>query len=279
MIPVLANGFEDLNVRGSWQDEQISAQQKKLQELVGRISRLTSKQDLEAAAQLGEIQRQQLKLSKRIIQVMQLFKRPISPILQIMRKMEVSRKIGQPLTPAEEELRIRLHALLAKYNTKGSSPLEATAVQALGFQMQALKEAGRLDPLRSARTLNIADPQALASIENVERLLTFFFYFMPLDTPRATHRSEGSCRDDPKGPEGFGNDEIWFPSEHLTDTFFNFTIFTFYNSHFFHLHNACYVTISYFTIFTVLCYNPCTFLQEQGKQANHTKSNRQDPRG
>lgn len=86
MIPIIANGFEDLRSRASWQDEQLAAQKNKLtvphyleycfkswQELEGKVGTFLKKVDLDMTSQLQQIQRQQLKLIKRILSVFHIF--------------------------------------------------------------------------------------------------------------------------------------------------------------------------------------------------------------
>jgi len=150
MVPVLANGFEDLKARGSWQEEQITAQKNKIMELDSRLNSLMKKQDLDVTSQLSEIQRQQLKLSHRII--------------QIMRKMETARKSGQKLSPNEEALRNKLQNLVARLSQQ---PMDPNSIRSLSFQLQALKETGRLDPLRSAKNYQISGGDTLNGIQSV----------------------------------------------------------------------------------------------------------------
>lgn len=72
MIPVQAEGFSDLIERRDWQLAIQQAQKEKLQELGQRCARVGNAQDLDVATQLQVIYKQQLKLTLRILKLMQI---------------------------------------------------------------------------------------------------------------------------------------------------------------------------------------------------------------
>lgn len=150
MVPVLANGFEDLTARRHWQDENQGAQRAKLAELEQRLTSLLTRQDLDVATQLQVIHKQQLKLTLRII--------------QLMRKVEVVRKAGQRLGGAEQALFGRLQALSERL---GGPATSALSIQHMERQLQALAESGRLDPLSMARHLAVSGPASVEALYSV----------------------------------------------------------------------------------------------------------------
>jgi len=151
MIPIIANGFEDLKSRAAWQDEQMAAQSNKIGELEGRLSALMKKADLETTSQLQQIQRQQLKLVSRILTIMKIF--------------ECHRRAGHKLQPHEEALKSQVQELLARLNQ--TAPLDPASMRAMHFHLQALQEADRLDPLQSCRHLALEDSAGMNAIKAI----------------------------------------------------------------------------------------------------------------
>lgn len=151
MVPVLANGFADLSSRRAWQDENEVAQRGKLAELEARVSSLLTRQDLDVATQLQVIQKQQLRITLRI--------------LQLMRGVEVMRRAGGKLSPQEQQLLGRVQQLAKTLQT---SPLAPNQINGLKAQAQVLTESGRLDPLGPCRTPNLLDPSSLSILHSVK---------------------------------------------------------------------------------------------------------------
>lgn len=152
MIPVLANGFGDLTARRNWQNEHQQAQRSKLTELEQRLSSLLTRQDLDVSTQLQVIQRQQLKLTLRV--------------LQLMRRVEVVRRAGQRLAGNEQALLGQLQELHTQLQRPASST-HPNAIRQMEAQLQSLLESGRLDPLSSLRQSVVSDDGAQATLHSV----------------------------------------------------------------------------------------------------------------
>lgn len=150
-IPIIANGFEDLKQRAAWQDEQMAAQSAKVKELEERLVTLLKKADLDTTSQLQQIQKQQLQLVKRVLNIMKMF--------------EMSRRAGHRLQPNEEALRTRIGGLLTKLTAQ--APLDANSMRSTQFQLQALQDINRLDVLQPLRHLSFEDPSAVDSIAGI----------------------------------------------------------------------------------------------------------------
>ncbi|PJF19002.1 hypothetical protein PSACC_01185 [Paramicrosporidium saccamoebae] len=145
MAPVLANGFNDLTTRRAWQKEHEVAQRGKLDELEQRLALLLTRQDLDVSTQLQVIQKQQLKLTLRVV--------------QLMRRVEVLRRVGGRMTPAEQALLGRIQSITMRLN---HAPI--SGILSMQSQLNALMEGGRLDPLASARQCVIADEQSMDTL-------------------------------------------------------------------------------------------------------------------
>jgi hypothetical protein len=145
MAPVLANGFNDLTTRRAWQKEHEVAQRGKLDELEQRLALLLTRQDLDVSTQLQVIQKQQLKLTLRVV--------------QLMRRVEVLRRVGGRMTPAEQTLLGRIQTITTRLN---HAPI--SGISAMQSQLNALMEGGRLDPLTSARQCVISDEQSMDTL-------------------------------------------------------------------------------------------------------------------
>lgn len=150
MVPVLANGFGDLTMRRSWQNEHQTAQRSKMAELEQSLNSLLTRQDLDVSTQLQVIQKQQLRLTLRV--------------LQLMRRVEVLRKNGVRLSGTEQNLLGRLQGL-ADQLQQGAT--HSNSIQQMALQLQTLVESGRLDPLASARHSVIADPESTSILLSV----------------------------------------------------------------------------------------------------------------
>lgn len=150
LVPVLANGFGDLNSRRAWQDELQAAQKAKLADLEARITSLLTRQDLDVTAQLQIIQKQQLKLALRI--------------LQLMRQVETMRRAGTKISPQEQAFLGRIQEIAQRLS---AAPLGTGHVNRLASQASSLAESGRLDPLASARHQQVASGESLDTLYSV----------------------------------------------------------------------------------------------------------------
>ena len=147
---MLSNGFSDLATRRQWQEENQAAQKTKLAELEARVGSLLTRQDLDVTTQIQVIQKQQLKLTLRV--------------LQLMRQVEIMRRAGTKISPQEQQLLGRLQLLAQRMQ---SAPLAPNCVHNLQTQVQALTEPGKLDPLASCRACNIVDEESLNTLHSV----------------------------------------------------------------------------------------------------------------
>lgn len=145
MVPVLANGFNDLTTRRAWQKDHEQAQRSKLDELEHRLALLLTRQDLDVSTQLQVIQKQQLKLTLRVV--------------QLMRRVEVVRRAGGRMTEGEQAVLGRVQAVLGGLE---QAPLAESSLKAMEGQLRGLMEGGRLDALASARQCVINDESSMA---------------------------------------------------------------------------------------------------------------------
>jgi hypothetical protein len=159
MIPVPACGFGDLTSRRAWQDEHQTAQRAKLSELEGRLTSLLTRQDLDVSTQLQVIQKQQLCLTLRI--------------LQLMRKVEVLRRAGGRMSSQEQALLGRLQNVMQRL---GQSPVNPPSTRQLEGQLQMLAESGRMDPLASSRQCILTDDDSLRTLHSVFILEEFVIF-------------------------------------------------------------------------------------------------------
>lgn len=150
MIPVLANGFNDLHARARWEDEVIQAHMDKLSELNEKSSKLLRDLDIDLSAKLIAAQQRHQSLSLRL--------------LKIMKGMEILRRSGSKLSPSESQALTKLKASLAKLS---NGILESGSLHNLSFQLESLLESGRLDAFRSARAIKPANEEASAALNSL----------------------------------------------------------------------------------------------------------------
>ncbi len=147
MIPVLANGFADLDARAKWEDEALKAHTAKLDELHAKSAKLLRELDVDLTAKLTAAQQRHQALSLRLIKTMRVF--------------EVLRKASNRPSAAETEAMTRLRQAANKLS---SGSLEATALRTTAFQLNSLADAGRLDAFKSAKALEVANEDAKAAL-------------------------------------------------------------------------------------------------------------------
>ena len=150
MIPVLANGFNDLHSRARWEDEVIQAHTEKLNELHEKSSKLLRDLDIDLTAKLIATQQRHQALSLRL--------------LKIMKGMEILRRSGSKLTPAESQAMTKLKNSLFKLS---NGILESGSLHNLSFQMESLLESGRLDAFRSAKAIKPANEESAAALQSI----------------------------------------------------------------------------------------------------------------
>lgn len=102
---------------------------------------MTKKVDLDLTSQLQQIQLQQMKLVKRIV--------------SIMKSYEMIKNSGQKLTAAEEAIKHKVELLISKLTQ--NSCLDQNSIRTLQYQIQALQETDKLDPLKATKGLRIED--------------------------------------------------------------------------------------------------------------------------
>lgn len=150
MIPVLANGFNDLFSRARWEDDVIRAHTDKLADLNEKSSNLLRDLDIDLTAKLVAAQQRHQDLSLRL--------------LKIMKGMEILRRSGSKLSPSETHALTKLKSSLAKFS---SGPLENGSLHNLKFQLESLLESGRLDAFRSAKSIQPASEEAAAALHSL----------------------------------------------------------------------------------------------------------------
>lgn len=150
LIPVLANGFDDLHARARWEDDVIRAHTDKLKELHEKSSKLLRDLDIDLTAKLVAAQQRHQALSLRL--------------LKIMKGMEILRRSGSKLTPAESQALTKLKASLSKLS---NGPLESGSLHNLTFQLDSLMESGRLDAFRSAKAIKPANEESASALHSL----------------------------------------------------------------------------------------------------------------
>lgn len=134
MVPVLANGFSDLKQRRDWQQAVEDAQINKTDEIQERISSLLSKQDIDVSAQVQVIQKQQLRLTRRL--------------LSLMVKINDLASDRTSLTIHEQETYNRMQNIVKTLN---AHPLRDSEITALERRCDSLAESSLLDPFSSLK--------------------------------------------------------------------------------------------------------------------------------
>lgn len=137
MVPVQACGFEQLTQRRNWQDTVEKAQRLKMAEIQRRIGSLLSKQDLDLSAQLQAVQKQQLRLSRRLLALMQ--------------------RMAHSSMSSEKEQAL-LGRLQAVTNRLEDGSLRANAISSLEERAASMAEGDHLDPLAALRTESSISP-------------------------------------------------------------------------------------------------------------------------
>lgn len=138
MIPIMANGFLDLQARQEWQQQISEAQITKLKELEERTSLLIREQQVGLSSHIQLIKRQQQKLTLLL--------------LNIMKKVEHS---PSPLTQEERALFSQIQNLQNRLSSSSSSHLSPALIKSLIRDQQAINSSPHrtLDPLYKSRSM------------------------------------------------------------------------------------------------------------------------------
>lgn len=139
-IPIIANGFEDLISRSSWQKETQLAYQAKANELSQRIQALQDSQSIQGLKRLKE---RQGKLAERL--------------LRVQAKLEPLKKAGIKLDHTELSLAQRINAAQAKLS-------EQADIGGVAAQLEMLLKDSRIDFNSQLRDKVIADPNAVREL-------------------------------------------------------------------------------------------------------------------
>ncbi|KAJ1905792.1 Nucleoporin nup57, partial [Coemansia sp. IMI 209127] len=123
LVPVVANGFDDLRKRVDSQSLQIQSYQERSAEVADKLSSIFQKHHSETVVRLSECRRRQADLSQRLLEFMKL--------LQLLRLR------GQLLSPEEEVFRVRVEHLEKEMSRSGSLKQRLAELQDHTYRLQA----------------------------------------------------------------------------------------------------------------------------------------------
>ncbi|KAJ1840937.1 Nucleoporin nup57, partial [Coemansia sp. RSA 2703] len=123
LVPVLANGFEDLRKRVDSQSLQMQSYQERTAEVSDKLSGILQKHHSETSVRLSECRRRQAELSQRL--------------LEFMKMLQLLRLRGQLLHPEEEVFRVRVEHLEKEMSQAGSLKQRVAELQDLTYRLQA----------------------------------------------------------------------------------------------------------------------------------------------
>ncbi|KAJ2780231.1 hypothetical protein GGI15_003606 [Coemansia interrupta] len=123
LVPVLANGFEDLRKRVDSQSLQMQSYQERTAEVSDKLSGILQKHHSETTVRLSECRRRQAELSQRL--------------LEFMKMLQLLRLRGQLLHPEEEVFRVRVEHLEKEMSQSGSLKQRVADLQDLTYRLQA----------------------------------------------------------------------------------------------------------------------------------------------
>ncbi|KAI9502220.1 nucleoporin complex subunit 54-domain-containing protein [Coemansia spiralis] len=123
LVPVVANGFEDLRKRVDSQSLQLQSYQDRSTEISNKLSSILQKHHSETVVRLAECRRRQADLSQRLLEFMKL--------LQLLRLR------GQLLNPEEEIFRVRVEHLEKEMTHSGSLKQRLAELQDHTYRLQA----------------------------------------------------------------------------------------------------------------------------------------------
>ncbi|KAJ2462926.1 Nucleoporin nup57 [Coemansia sp. RSA 2337] len=123
LVPVLANGFDDLRKRVDSQSLQMQSYQERTSEISDKLCDILQKHHSETTVRLGECRRRQGELSQRL--------------LEFMRLLQLLRLRGQLLHPEEEVFRVRVEHLEKEMTRSGSLKQRFVELQDHAYRLQA----------------------------------------------------------------------------------------------------------------------------------------------
>ncbi|KAJ2745333.1 Nucleoporin nup57 [Coemansia sp. BCRC 34301] len=123
LVPVLANGFDDLRKRVDSQSLQMQSYQERTTEISGKLRDVLQKHHSETTVHLAECRRRQGELSQRL--------------LEFMRLLQLLRLRGQLLHPEEEVFRVRVEHLEKEMARSGSLKQRLVELQDHAYRLQA----------------------------------------------------------------------------------------------------------------------------------------------
>ncbi|KAF9318353.1 hypothetical protein BG003_011366 [Podila horticola] len=129
MVPALAVGFEDLKKRMESQNDMTEMQRIKLDEIEAKMNDIMQFHLLQTASKVREFKRRHIQLAQRV--------------LTLMKRVQILRNRGVPISQEEEKLRSRLEELLEQLKNPAHFRGKITELWA---QIQILKDSKRLHP-------------------------------------------------------------------------------------------------------------------------------------
>ncbi|KAF8987527.1 hypothetical protein CPC16_004311 [Podila verticillata] len=129
MVPALAVGFEDLKKRMESQNDMTEMQRIKLDEIEAKMNDIMQFHLLQTASKVREFKRRHIQLAQRV--------------LTLMKRVQILRNRGVPISQEEEKLRGRLEELLEQLKNPAHFRGKITELWA---QIQILKDSKRLHP-------------------------------------------------------------------------------------------------------------------------------------
>jgi len=102
LVPLQIRGFAELRQRVEQQDKAVQDQQKALKEIQTFIGAIQDKHDFTTASKIQDYKRRHMQLAARV--------------LRIMRRIEVMRSLGYPISLEEEAFRKKLENLYTELN-------------------------------------------------------------------------------------------------------------------------------------------------------------------
>ncbi|KAG0040627.1 hypothetical protein BGZ82_000585 [Podila clonocystis] len=129
MVPALAVGFEDLKKRMESQNDMTEMQRIKLDEVEAKMNDIMQFHLLQTASKVREFKRRHIQLAQRV--------------LTLMKRVQILRNRGVPISQEEEKLRGRLEELLEQLKNPAHFRGKITELWA---QIQILKDSKRLHP-------------------------------------------------------------------------------------------------------------------------------------
>ncbi|KAG0337610.1 hypothetical protein BG004_007570 [Podila humilis] len=147
MVPALAVGFEDLKKRMESQNDMTEMQRIKLNEIENKMNDIMQFHLLQTASKVREFKRRHIQLAQRV--------------LTLMKRVQILRNRGVPISQEEENLRGRLEELLEQLKNPAHFRGKITELWA---QIQILKDSKRLHP---SGTYDVSDEAQLEVIGKV----------------------------------------------------------------------------------------------------------------